>query len=57
MPFSFMENWITPPVIGTVEYQEDSQAEKKYETNSEEEPEEILAVMTDIASIVFLVPE
>ena len=39
----------------TVEHQEDSQAEN-YESKDKEEPEEILHIVSEVASIVFLVP-
>lgn len=42
------------PVVVAVEYQEDSQAENDQAKN-EEEPEEILRIVTEIAAIKFLV--
>ena len=43
------------PVVVTVEHQEDSQAEN-YESKDKEEPEEILHIVSEVGSIVFLVP-
>ena len=43
------------PVVVTVEHQEDSQAENN-ESKDKEEPEEILHVVSEVGSIIFLVP-
>ena len=42
------------PVVVAVEYQEDSQAENDQAKN-EEEPEEPLGIVTEVATIIFLV--
>ena len=43
------------PVVVTVEHQEDSQAENN-ESKDKEEPEEILHIVSEIGSVVLLVP-
>ena len=43
------------PVVVTVEHQEDSQIENE-ETYGEEKPEDILHIVSEIGSIVLLVP-
>ena len=43
------------PVVVTVEHQEDSQTEND-ETYGEEKPEDILHIVTEVCSIVLLVP-
>ena len=40
------------PVVVAIEYQEDSQAEND-QTKDEEEPEEILRIVSEVGSIVF----
>ena len=42
-------------VVVTVEHQEDSQAEN-YESKDKEEPEEILHIVSEVGSVVLLVP-
>ena len=43
------------PVVVTIEYQEDSQAENDQAKN-EEEPEEILRIVSEVGSVVLLIP-
>ena len=43
------------PVVVTVEHQEDSQAENN-ESKDKEEPEEILHIVSEVGSVVLLVP-
>ena len=43
------------PVVVTVEHQEDSQA-KDNESKHKEEPEEILHIVSEVGSVVLLVP-
>ena len=43
------------PVVVTVEHQEDSQA-KDNESKDKEEPEEILHIVSEVGSVVLLVP-